>query len=176
MKKIAMCLVAVAAVAVVMTGCKTTYTNDMAADSKSAMVPAVFQLKIEHKDTKVEGEATVHTLFSLFSWGTDSYAERTFLGGSAATSATYGASMVPMAGLFSGIFPDPVILAKKAASYNACKAAQADLLIGAKYIVVEDWYFVYSKVNCKVSGYPGFEKGVEKAADFGKASSSVIAL
>lgn len=164
MKKIAMCLVAVVACGITLTGCKTTYTNDAAYDSKSVMVPAAYQLKIEHQDTKVEGSATVHSVLGWFCWGVSNYADRTALGESGAASS-----------LFS-IIPDPVGVAKKGAVYNACKATGCDLLIGTKYEIVENWYFVYSQINCKVSGYPGFEKGVEKAADVGKAQNAVIKL
>ena len=164
MKKIAMCLVAVASCAIALTGCKTTYTNDAAYDSKSVMVPAAYQLKIEHKDTKVEGSATVHSVLGWFCWGVSDYADRTSLGDSGEASA-----------LFS-ILPDPIGMAKKGAVYNACKGNGCDLLIGSKYEIVENWYFVYSQIKCKVTGYPGIEKGVEKAADVGKAQNEVIKL
>jgi hypothetical protein len=165
MKKIAMCLIAVAACGIALTGCKTTYTNDAAYDSKSVMVPAAYQLKIEHKDTKVEGSATVHSVLNWFCWGVSDYADRTSIGGASGEVSP----------LFN-ILPDPIGMAKKGAVYNACKASGSDLLIGTKYEIVENWYFVYSQINCKVSGYPGFEKGVEKVSDVSKAQNKVVKL
>lgn len=156
MKKIALCLVAVVVCGAFMTGCKTTYNNDMAADSKHAMVPALYQLKIEHKDVKVEGSAAINVLFGIFTWGADSFSERAYLGKPSSFS----------------FLPDSVQLVKEAAVYNACSSNNCDLLIGSKYEVVSTDYFVYKKVTCSVKGYPGNEIGVEKKAD----SSPIVNL
>lgn len=139
MKKIMMTLIASASV-FAFTGCSTTNTNDAASPVKittSANYEAIYDLKEE----KVSGEATVHTVLSLFTWGVDKYADDAF--------ATY----YPLL--------DGVTTAKQGASYNACEAAKADALIGAKYEVITDNYFVYKKVKAKVVGYPATLKGVK---------------
>ncbi len=152
MKKIALYFMAVVACGAFMTGCKSTYTNDLAADSKHAMVPAVYQLKIEHKDVKVEGSASLNVLFGMFSWGASAFADRTYLGA--------GDS-----GFVADFFPNPTKKVKEAAVYNACDANKCDLLIGTKYEIIESDYFVFKRVSCTVKGYPGNEVGVEKKAD-----------
>lgn len=164
MKKITMFVMAAVAMGAVLTGCKSTYNNDLAGDSKVAMAPVVFQLKTSFDDSKkIEGEATMHVLFGFFKWGVSTFAERSNLGSTP--------------GLF---FVNPIQSVKAAAVYNACKTKVGektpDMLIGTKYEVIETDYIVYKQLNCKVSGYPAFEEGIEKKADYAKPGAEVIEL
>ena len=52
-------------------------------------------------------------------------------------------------------------VAKQGATYNACEAAKADVILGAKYKLDIADYFVYKTIKCKVTGYPGTIKGVK---------------
>ncbi|MDD4181363.1 MAG: hypothetical protein PHE87_07025 [Victivallaceae bacterium] len=165
MKKIAMFVMAAVALSAVLTGCKSTYNNDLAGDSKVAMVPTVFQLKTSFDDSKkIEGEASMHVLFGFFKWGVSSFSDRANIGGKEEWS----------------LFTNPVQLVKSAAVYNACQVKVGDktpdMLIGSKYEIVETDYIVYKLLNCKVSGYPGFEEGIEKKADYAKPGADVIEL
>ncbi len=146
MKK--MLILGVAAIAgLVMTGCTSLNTNSAAADSKAVVVPAVFEQEVELKKDKAEGEATVHVLFGIFSWGVSEFADRAELGR-------------PNAGM--SLIPDPACEAKAGAVFNACKASESDLLVGSKYEVNVTNYIVYKQYNCKVSGYPAIEKGLKQ--------------
>ena len=45
--------------------------------------------------------------------------------------------------------------------YNACEANKADALLGAKYKIDTEDYFVFKKVKCTATGYPGVINGVK---------------
>lgn len=140
-------LAALSVAAVVMTGCTSINTNDAAADSKAVVVPAVFEQNVEIKSEKVDGEATVHVLFGIFSWGVSEYADRAVIGKDA--------------GLLS-FLPDPAVKAKTGAVYQACKASESDMLVGSKYEIQVTDYIVYKQYKCTVTGYPGLEKGLKQ--------------
>lgn len=126
----------------VMTGCSTVNTNDAAAGSKVAMVPAVYEPVIKHTNQKVEGSAKVNVLFGIFTWGVSSYADRTNI----EPTVFFGAKNV----------------VKQGAVYNACKTAKCDMLLNSKYEITTMDYFVFQTMECKVSGFPGVEVDVVK--------------
>lgn len=136
--------VAVCAVAAFMTGCIATHTNDAAASAK-ACVSKKFEANIVAGKNAVKGKATVHNVLNLITWGVSDYADEAFVTG----------------GPVLQLFASPLTVVKQGATYNACAAAKADMLLAAKYKIKISDFFVYKKVECDVSGYPGVIKGVK---------------
>ncbi len=136
-------LLAIVAVAAVMTGCTTVNDNRGANDFAAEILPAKFQTIVEHKDQLVYGEAQLNALFCVFTWGVSEFSDRSFDTDEA------------------GFFASPFSLVKQAATYNACQEAKCDVLLNAKYTITVTDYVVFKKINCKVSGYPGTEKGIK---------------
>ena len=145
MKKSLM-LVAVCAIAVFMTGCFATHTNDAATSAKTC-VSKKFEADIDAGKTKVNGSATIHTVLGLITWGVNSYADDAFVADNA---------IIPFQFTIS-----PLTIAKQGATYNACKNAKADMLLAAKYNIKISDYLVYKKIECQVAGFPGVVKGVK---------------
>ena len=155
MKKSLVYLFAAGVLTLIATGCTSVYTNDAASDSKVAMVPAVYEPVIKHVNKKVMGSASVNVLFDIFVWGDSSFADRSNIG-----SVTGNASLVER--IFGRFIPDPLLNAKRAAVYNACKASNCDLLLNSKYEITMKDYFVYKYIECTVKGFPGVEVDVVK--------------
>ena len=53
------------------------------------------------------------------------------------------------------------VKAKNGAYANACDAAKCDQLVGTRYKVTTEDYFVYAKCKAEVTGYPAKVVGVE---------------
>ena len=142
MKKI-LVLAATAVAAMVMTGCTSVNTSDGA-----SLLPQVasdhpgYAAQYTLQPARTKGQATIHVLFGLFSWGADGFADNSNL-------STF--SFLPSAGNF----------AKSAAVYNTCKAAKADTLVGTRYTVTTTDYFVYQQVKCEVAGFPATMTGAK---------------
>lgn len=138
--KILTLIAVVAVISIIASGCKSVNTNDGAKALCMSRMKVPFAPVMEHKDKKVNGEASVHVLFGIFSWGQSEFADDTNLGSSSIFSA--------------------VCKAKAAAVYKACKANNADVLLATKYEINTSNYLVYKKINCKVSGFPAVIKGI----------------
>lgn len=145
MKKSLM-LVAACAIAAFMTGCMATHTNDGTVTVKPVVKSKVFEADIVAGKQAVSGEATVHNLFGLITWGVSDFADDAFV----TTSA------LPFQFTVS---PDTV--AKQGATYNACAASKADAILAAKYKVDIKDFIVYKSIKAKVTGYPASIKGVK---------------
>ena len=143
MKKSLM-LVAACAIAAFMTGCMATHTNDAAAGAK-VCVGKKFDADIVAGKQAVSGTATVHNLFGFITWGVSDFADDAFVSGNNGLQLTVS----------------PLTVAKQGATYNACTANKADMLLAAKYKVDVKDFFVYKNVTAKVTGYPGVIKGVK---------------
>lgn len=143
MRKLLFSSVVAISIAFVGTACTTVNTNDGAQEAKYKMVPAVYEAVVKHETKKVDGTANLNCLFGIFMWGADHFADRAALGENT-------------------FYKSAVDAAKDAAVYNACTAAKCDVLLATKYVVTVNDYFVFKKVECKVTGYPGKEIGLEK--------------
>ncbi len=143
MRKLIFSSVVAISIAVVGTACTTVNTNDGAQEAKYKMAPTVYEAVVKHEAKKVNGTASLNCLFGVFTWGASHFADRAALGERAFCKSA-------------------VDIAKDAAVYNACEAAKCDVLLATKYVVTVDDYVVFKKVECKVTGYPGKEIGIEK--------------
>ncbi|KGS13893.1 MULTISPECIES: hypothetical protein [Pseudomonas syringae group] len=91
----------------------------------------------------ISGESSTNVLFNFLSFGGDSQF---------ADGVTYGGSSGGGLGLS---LPDPVSSAKAAAAYKAVKSSGADLIVAPRYEVSVQDYFIFKKVNVKVTGSKG---------------------
>jgi len=145
MKKSFLLVGAAVAAAFVMTGCMSTHTNDATSVAK-VCVTKNFAADVVAGQKAVSGEATVHNVLGLFTWGVSEFADDAF---------------VSTTGPVFQLAVSPVDAAKQGAAYRACAAAKADTILAAKYKLDIKDFFVYKSVKCKVTGYPGTIKGVK---------------
>ncbi|MBB4864085.1 hypothetical protein HNP46_002949 [Pseudomonas nitritireducens] len=89
----------------------------------------------------ISGQSQVNILFGFLKFGGDSQF---------ADGVTYGADSG--AGLS---FLDPVSSVKAAAAYKAVKSSNADLIVAPRYEVSVQDYFIFKKVDVKVTGNKG---------------------
>lgn len=155
MKKITLHLVAAIAFVCVMTGCQSTNTSD--AGSMNVYPQTVGPVdayrplyKVDEKQ-KVSGQAKVNVLFGIFAWGDSS---------KFADNASLFASDSLFASLFS-FLPNAKQIAGQAAFYNACTTAKCDAVVAARYEIDTTDYFVFKKMDVKVTGFPATMTGVE---------------
>ncbi|WP_294504989.1 hypothetical protein [uncultured Victivallis sp.] len=106
--------------------------------------------KVNEKE-RVSGQAQVNVLFGLFAWGdTSAFADNATL---SASDSVFGA-------LFAWL-PNAKEIAARAAFYNACTSSKCDAVVAARYEIQTDDYFVFKKMNVKVTGFPATLTGVE---------------
>ncbi|MBX8512983.1 hypothetical protein K5D34_25160 [Pseudomonas cichorii] len=92
----------------------------------------------------ISGESSTNILFNVLSFGGDNrYADGVVYGGASGG----GALSLPL--------PDPVAKTKAAAAYKAVKSSGADLIVAPRYEVNVQDYFIFKKVNVKVTGNKG---------------------
>ncbi|WP_122614011.1 hypothetical protein [Pseudomonas viridiflava] len=91
----------------------------------------------------ISGESSTNVLFNFLSIGGDTQF---------ADGVAYGGASGGGMGL---ALPDPVSTAKAAAAYKAVKSYGADLIVAPRYEVNVKDYFIFKKVNVKVTGNKG---------------------
>ena len=132
--------------AALLTGCVSTHTNDGTATVKIS-VTKDYKADVVAQEKAVTGEATVHNVLGLITWGVSEFADDAFV-------TTNGAPILQL-----GV--NPIGAAKQGATYKACAASKADAILAAKYNMNITDYFVYKQIKCKVTGYPASIKGVK---------------
>ena len=139
MKKLMMA----AAVAAVACGCVSVNQNDGGnACRKPCIAKDIVHEKFTVANKTVSAQDQVNCLFNFITWG---------------SSATHIADAVCAPAFdFGG-----VAKAKNGAYANACDAAKCDQVVGAKYKVTTEDYFVFKKVKAEITGYPATLTGVE---------------
>ncbi|MBO5990609.1 MAG: hypothetical protein J6R00_03080 [Lentisphaeria bacterium] len=151
MKKL-MLFAAACAAGLVLTGCLSTHTSDATAEVKVCVKAPAFTADVQAGQTAVTGKANIHCLFGIICWGVSSYADNAFV---STTANAFGKFPFQL-------FAPPQTVVKQAATYNACAANKADVILAAKYKLDIADFFVYKKFACQVTGYPGTIKGVTK--------------
>ena len=140
MKKLMMACV-LAATAASMTGCISVNKND---GGESCLRPRICKDCIHEKyavgDKTVSASETIQNVMGFISWG---------------ATATHRADQAE----FSGF--GPTAKAKNGDYAKACEAAKCDQIVGARYTITKEDYFVYSKVKAEITGYPVTMTGVE---------------
>ena len=95
----------------------------------------------------ITGESSTNILFNFFAFGGDNqFADGVSYGGGA-SGGSGGGLPLPI--------PDPVATTKAAAAYKAVKSSGADLIVAPRYEVSVKDYFVFKKVDVKVTGNKG---------------------
>ena len=101
---------------------------------------------------KVSAESSVKNLFWIFTWGSDD------------AIADNVKIFSGMDSFLSKIFPFLAAreTAAQAAFYKACKQSNCDSIVAARYEITFTDYFIYKKVNVKISGFPATLTGVKE--------------
>ena len=150
MKKANAFAVAAVAAVVALTGCQSIHTSDaggLTINPKTVCPVDAYRptYKVDSA-TPVTGNAKIHSLFGIFTWGgagTADYAD--FAGDS----------------FLAKIFPSAKAKGAKAAVYNACVANDCDALVASRYTVKATDYIVYAQYDITVEGYPVSQTGIE---------------
>ncbi|MBR2981592.1 MAG: hypothetical protein IKC80_00015 [Kiritimatiellae bacterium] len=135
-------LIMTAAIAAVACGCITVNKNDGGeSNMKVKVCKDMIHEKIAVEDKQITAQDQIHCLFGFICWG---------------SSATHVADQTD--DLFSlGM----QVKAKNGAYANACDAGKCDQLVGTRYKITTEDYFVYAKCKAEVTGYPAKVTGVE---------------
>ena len=142
MKKIS--ILAVAVVAAMFCGCKSTMQDIHVTDMNTEMVSAKFKPQVQVIGDSVTGSATANTIF--WGWWATEWPE------------TFANQMTSSFG-FS--FGNPI---KDAAVYDACKKAGADILLAPVFTVKKEIGFLWFEKNIEVTvkGVPAKITGAEE--------------
>lgn len=136
MKKLMMA----ATIAAIACGCVSVNQNDGGcACRKPCVAKDIVHEKFTVAPNTVSAQDNINCLFGWICWG---------------STATHHADAVPFE--FGGRGR-----AKNGAYANACDAAKCDRIVGAKYKVTTEDYFVFKKIRAEVTGYPVSLTGVE---------------
>ena len=129
------------AIAALACGCVSVHKNDGGeSDLRTRICKDVIHEKLTVSDKQVSAEDQVQCLFGFICWG---------------STATHVADQAEFSGF--GKFAK----AKNGAYANACEAGNCDQLVGTRYKVTVEDYFVYAKCKAEVTGYPAKVAGVE---------------
>lgn len=133
-----------AVIAAVACGCVSVNKNDGGnACRRPCIAKDIVHEKFTVSDKVVTAQDNVNCLFGLICWG---------------STATHTADAVCGQNPFFANFIDKV---KNGAYANACDSAKCDQIVGAKYKVTVNDYFVFKQCKAEISGYPATLTGVE---------------
>lgn len=135
------------------TGCSTTIHQQQ--PSSALNVPAVAGRDLKADIAvdirkKLSGAATKVKIFGITTQEPKYYSDGVTFAGSS------------NGGFLSSLFGGSSDDVKAAAAYQAMKKSGADVLVAPQYIISkESFFFFYSKVSVKVTGYPGVIRKIE---------------
>ncbi|MCQ2379593.1 MAG: hypothetical protein MJ025_01540 [Victivallaceae bacterium] len=142
-------IIAAAAAVVIMAGCTSVNTNDVAKEAPVKIEEMVFKPDYSLVGD-VSGSAKANCLFGIITWGVNEFADNAFV-------ETNSSSGFPLFKIVDG-----VTAAKRGATYKACESGKVDYVLGAKYRVDTEDYFVFKKISCTVSGTGAKLNGLTK--------------
>lgn len=150
MKKLNAFAVAAVTAVVALTGCQSISTSDaggLTINPKTVCPVDAYRptYKVDSAKT-VTGNAQIHALFGIFTWG----------GAGTADYADFAGDSI-----LAKILPSAKAKGAKAAVYDACVANNCDALVASRYTVKAKDYIVYAKYDITVEGYPVTQTGVE---------------
>ncbi|MBR6733169.1 MAG: hypothetical protein IKL96_02090 [Kiritimatiellae bacterium] len=132
-----------ATIAALACGCVSVRQND---GGNACRTPCIAKDIVHEKfavsDKTISAQDKINCLFGFICWG---------------SSATHISDAV----CGQGPFLNAVAKAKNGAYANACDAAKCDQVVGARYKVTTEDYFVFKKINAEITGYPASLTGVE---------------
>ena len=131
-----------AVVAICATGCISVNKND---GGESNLRPCILKDKVheiyEVASQPVSATEQIQCVLNFICWG---------------ATATHIADQAEFSGFGA------VAKAKNGAYAKACEAAKCDHLVGTRYTITKEDYFVYAKYKVEITGYPVTLKGVDK--------------
>ena len=131
-----------AALAALATGCITVNKNDGGDDCvKPKIVKDIVHEKYEVGTAPITATESLNVLFGVITWG---------------NTATHIADASPFRNPF-----DVTGKVRNGAYANACDQAKCDSVVGTRYNVRVEDYFVFKKLTCEITGYPAKLTGVE---------------
>ena len=134
-------LIMAAAVAAMACGCVCVNKNDGGeSDLRARICKDVIHEKLTVSDQTVSAQDQVQCLFGFICWG---------------STATHRADQAE----FSGF--GMKAKAENGAYAKACDAGNCDQVVGTRYKITTEDYFVYAKCKAEVTGYPAKLSGVE---------------
>ncbi|WP_426142404.1 hypothetical protein [Pseudomonas sp. DWP3-1-2] len=96
----------------------------------------------------ISGQSSTNILFNFFAFGGDTqFADGVVYGAGGGGGGALGGLGLPI--------PDPISTTKAAAAYKAVKSSGADLIVAPRYEVSVKDYFIFKKVDVKVTGNKG---------------------
>lgn len=142
-------LIMAASIAAIACGCITHSKNDGGdADLQPKIVKDIVYEKYDVGKAPVTGtEAISYIKLGIYTikWG---------------GTATHFANNAPIGNI--GIFgKTPAQLAMNGAYANACEQGKCDSIVGSRYKIKSEDYFLFGTVTCEASGYPAKLTGVE---------------
>ena len=137
---------------VAMTGCQSINTSDagnMTVNPKTTGPVDSYRplYQVNEKQT-VTGNAKIHCLFGLFTWGGKG-------------TADYADFFNQDDSFLAKLFPNPKATGAKSAFYDACVANKCDSLVASRYTIKTTDYIVYAQYDITVKGYPAIQTGIE---------------
>lgn len=145
MKKLMMA----ATIAAIACGCVSVNQNDGGnACRKPCIAKDIVHEKFTVAQNTVSAQDQMNCLFGFICWG---------------STATHTADAVcngPVTTPFA-LLPTGESKVKNGAYANACDMAKCDQIVGAKYKVTCEDYFVFKKYKAEITGYPATLSGVE---------------
>ncbi|HEX8595559.1 MAG TPA: hypothetical protein VF682_20150 [Pseudomonas sp.] len=96
----------------------------------------------------ISGQSSTNILFNFFAFGGDTqFADGVVYGAAGGGGGALGGLGLPI--------PDPISTTKAAAAFKAVKSSGADLIVAPRYEVNVKDYFIFKKVDVKVTGNKG---------------------
>jgi len=140
-------LMVAATLAAIACGCVSVNQNDGGnACRKPCIAKDIVHEKFKVEQNAVSAQDQINCLFGFICWG---------------STATHTADAVCCQKSAFNILPCSIGKAKNGAYANACDAAKCDQVVGAKYKVTTEDYFVFKKIKAEITGYPATLTGVE---------------
>lgn len=146
-------LIMTAALAAVACGCVTVNKNDGGeSDLRMKICKDVIREKVTVGDKQVSATDNIHCLFGFICWGSSASHDADLAEGSEDSAKLFGLMAAPLS---------PMQKVKNGAYANACDAAKCDQIVGTRYKVTAEDYYVYKKYKAEITGYPAKVDGVE---------------
>ena len=153
-------------------GCVNNNSSDSSNLTSIQTNPVIYDVETTVESHPVRGVANYNKLFGIFRWGDKDFADYAFSSVIAnnvvVPQGTIEQFLVSILDPVAGMLVDKNVHEdmKKAATYDACKAAGAYSLIGARYDLTTSDYLIFKRVKCVVTGYPvkitGFKRAENK--------------
>lgn len=151
-KTIIVSMCAAGVLAILGTGCTSVETNRVG-NQLQVNMPVMVQPTIETGNQVINGSATVHSIFGIFTWGPSEQA----VGVDYGVASNGGGTLSELLSFTA----KSEVVARNAATYNATTSAKADIILAPQYVLTVNDYFFYKSINCKVKGFPGYLKSVK---------------